>query len=149
MNKRVWISLGVFAALVLAYEGIDSYWNYRIRHQEPWKLVADCEYDKVTRMKFASTVTSADGRYSREDKFDVLAKAKDIDEGTSKRKVRKLLGDPTFVEGTTTEDGKFSSCEWHYVFAGRKDGSYFIDRQALVIAFDEIGQVKSTTETGR
>jgi SmpA / OmlA family len=150
MNKRIWISLGVFIALVIAYEGIDAYLNYRIRHQEPWKLVADCEQDRVTRMKFATTVNSPDGHFEREDRFAVLAKAKDVDEGTSKKKVAKLLGEPSFVEGTTTEDGKFGSCEWHYVLSGKREPSgFFTERQALSIAFDEIGHVKSKSELKR
>jgi hypothetical protein len=147
MNKRIWISLGVFVALIVAYEAIDSYLNYRVRQQEPWKLVADCEQDRVTRMKFGSSVSAENGQYTREDKFAVLATSNKIEPGMSKKKVRKLIGDPAFVEGNTTEDGRFGSCEWHYVFAGRREPSgYFTEREALVVAFDEIGDVKSKTE---
>jgi hypothetical protein len=150
MSKRIWISLGTFLVVVGAYFAITGYLNYRTRHQEPWKLVADCEQDKVTRMKFGSSVGSPDGRYTREDKFAVLASAKDVDEGTSKKKVLKRLGDPSFVEGTTSDDGKFAACEWHYVFAGRTEPSgYFTEKEALVIAFDAIGEMKSKMEMKR
>jgi hypothetical protein len=150
MNNRIWTAVAAVAVVVIAWFAIDSYIDYRIRHQEPWKLVADCEYDKVTRMKFGSAVNSPDGRYTRDDKFALLAKAKDVDEGMSKKKVLRLLGTPTFVEGTTSDDGKFDSCEWHYVFSGRREPTgYFTDREALVIAFDEIGRVKSSKELGR
>ena len=150
MNNRIWIAVGVLVFVVVAFFAIDSYMDYRIRHQEPWKLVADCEYDKVTRMKFGSSIASPDGRYTRDDKFALLAKAKDVEEGMSKKKVARVLGDPTFVEGNTAEDGKFDSCEWHYVFSGRRESTgYFTDREALVVAFDEIGHVKSSKEVGR
>jgi SmpA / OmlA family len=149
MKNRVWIVVGVLAVLGIAFLVIDAVTNYRIRHQEPWKLVADCEYDRVTRMKFAASIAAPDGRYTREDKFAVLARAKDVEEGMSKKKVAKLLGQPAFVEGTTTDEGaKFGACEWHYVFSGRReDTGYFTDRDALVVAFDEVGQVKSTSES--
>lgn len=149
MKNRILVIAGALVLLVIAFFVIDAVTDYRIRHQEPWKLVADCEYDKVTRIKFGESLSSADGRYQRDDKFAVLDKAKAVDEGTSKKKVLKLLGPPTFVEGTTTEEGaKFGSCEWHYVFSGRREPSgYFTEGEALVIAFDEIGEVKSTTET--
>jgi hypothetical protein len=163
MNKRIWISLGAFVVVVLiAWFAINGYLNYRTRHQEPWKLVADCEQDKVTRMKFGSSLGTSDGRYTREDKFAVLAKAKDVDEGTSRKRVARLLGEPTFVEGTTTEgtvteEGsskdqgpKFAGCEWHYVFAGRREPTgYFTEREGLVVVFDEIGEVNSKTEIKR
>jgi hypothetical protein len=136
---------------VIAWVAIDAYTIYRIRHQEPWKLVADCEYDRTTRMKFASSVTSPDGQYKNDDKFALLTKANAVDEGMSRKKVAKLLGQPTFVEGTTTEDSsKFDSCEWHYVFSGRREPSgFFVEREGLVIAFDELGKVKSKQELKR
>lgn len=149
MKSRILVTVGALVVLVVAFMVIDAYTNYRIRHQEPWKLVADCEYDKVTRIKFGESLSNPDGRYQRDDKFAVLDRAKAVDEGKSKKKVMKLLGAPTFVEGTTTDEGaKFDSCEWHYVFSGRREPTgYFTERDALVIAFDEIGKVKSTTET--
>jgi hypothetical protein len=163
MNKRIWISLGAFVVVVVvAYVSITGYMHYRMRHQEPWKLVADCEQDRVTRMKFGSSLGTPDDRYTRADKFAVLAKAKDVDEGTSRKKVTRLLGEPSFVEGTTTEgtateEGvpkeqgpKFAGCEWHYVFAGRREPTgYFTEREGLVVVFDEIGEVKSKTEIKR
>jgi outer membrane protein assembly factor BamE (lipoprotein component of BamABCDE complex) len=151
MKNRILVIAGALVLLVIAFTVIDAVTNYRIRHQEPWKLVADCEYNKVTRIKFGESLSTPDGRYSRDDKFAVLDKAKAVDEGKSKKKVMKLLGPPTFVEGTTTDEGaKFGSCEWHYVFSGRREPSgYFTERNALVIAFDEIGEVKSSKELGR
>jgi hypothetical protein len=150
MKKRVWIIVAAVVVVVVAWVVIDSVIDYRIRHQEPWKLVADCEYERPTRMKFGSSLSSSDGRYTNDAKFALLAKSKDVDEGKSKKKVTKILGEPTFVEGTTTEDGKFNACEWHYVFAGRTEPSgYFTEREGLVIAFDELGKVKSKQELKR
>ena len=147
MNKKRWAIVGAVLALGVAFLVIDAVTNYRIRHQEPWKLVADCEYDKATRMKFGASVSTENGRYQREDKFALLAKEKDVEQGMSRKKVRKVLGDPSFVEGTTTEDGKFDSCEWHYVISGRREPTgYFTDGEALVVTFDELGEVKSVTE---
>jgi outer membrane protein assembly factor BamE (lipoprotein component of BamABCDE complex) len=109
--------------------------------------VADCEQDKVTRMKFGGTVEAANGRYVREDKFAILTRSNEVEAGMSRKKVTKLLGQPSFVEGNTTDEGQFANCEWHYVFAGRKeDTGYFTEQQALIIAFDELGKVKSKSE---
>lgn len=150
MKKRIWIAVGCLVLVVTAYFAIDSYIDNRIRHQEPWKLVADCEQDKVTRMKFGGTVTATDGRYTREDKFAILARSNNVEPGMSRKKVTKLLGQPSFVEGNTTDEGQFANCEWHYVFAGRKeDTGYFTEQQALVVAFDELGKVKSKSELKR
>src|SRR5690242_9330915 len=98
-NKRVWIGIGAVVYLVIVYVAVTSYLDYRTRHQEPWKLVADCEQGRVTRMNFGSAITAPDGRYTREDKFAVLAKSSGVEPGMSKKKVTKLIGDPGFVEG--------------------------------------------------